>query len=297
MNGILCIDKPVEYTSFDVVARIRGMSKTKKVGHGGTLDPMATGVLPVFLGTATKAVSLLPNNNKRYLATFQLGIKTDTLDSYGKILSKTKSYIKTEQLEQILPDFRGEISQLPPMYSAVRVNGRRLYDFAREGKEIERTPRMVTVYQLELTDFDEASQRGGLDISCSKGTYIRTIIQDIGERLSVGGVMTGLVRTEACGFTLDDCLTLEQVQERTQAGCLIQELIPVDRAFRDYPLLRLNEVQADKFRHGVKLDLNRIQYMDFPGMHRVYGPQGAFLGLAKLDCQKMELAIEKLFDV
>ena len=171
MNGILCIDKPVEYTSFDVVARIRGMSKTKKVGHGGTLDPMATGVLPVFLGTATKAVSLLPNNNKRYLATFQLGIKTDTLDSYGKILSKTKSYIKTEQLEQILPDFRGEISQLPPMYSAVRVNGRRLYDFAREGKEIERTPRMVTVYQLELTDFDEASQRGGLDISCSKGTY------------------------------------------------------------------------------------------------------------------------------
>ena len=158
-------------------------------------------------------------------------------------------------------------------------------------------PRTVTVYRLELTDFDEISQQGSLDVSCSKGTYIRTIIQDIGDRLSVGGTMTNLVRTEACGFTLENCLTLEQAQEKTQAGTLIEELLPVDRVFRDYPLLRLNGIQAEKFRHGVKLDLNRIQYLDSPGLHRAYGPKGRFLGLASLDKEKMELTIEKLFDI
>ena len=168
MNGILCINKPAKYTSFDVVARIRGMSKTKKVGHSGTLDPMATGVLPVFLGTATKAVGLLPNDDKRYTAAFQLGMKTDTLDSYGKILSQTESHITARQLEQVLSGFRGEISQLPPMYSAVRVNGQRLYNLAREGKEVDRMPRTVTVYRLELTDFDEISQQGSLDVDVYK---------------------------------------------------------------------------------------------------------------------------------
>lgn len=295
MNGILCIDKPSGYTSFDVVARMRGMAKTKRVGHAGTLDPMATGVLPVFIGNATKACDMLPVGDKRYIAAFRLGQTTDTQDSTGQILSQTESHISQEELQSRLAPFTGDIMQIPPMYSAVRVNGKRLYEIARAGGEVERKPRPVTIYALKLLEFDEAGQTGRLDISCSKGTYIRTIIHDLGEALGVGGVMTKLVRTEACSFRLEECISMEKAQELAVSGELEEKLLPVDKAFEVFPAIRLNGVQASKFRNGVRLDLNRIHYTDADGYHRVYDETGVFLGLASLKRQEMALKIEKMF--
>ena len=238
MNGILCINKPQEYTSFDVIARIRGMSKTKRVGHSGTLDPMATGVLPVFIGMATKACDLLPDDNKCYEAAFALGTETDTLDCWGTVKRVCDAHVRTEELTAILPRFTGEIEQIPPMYSAVRVNGQRLYDIARQGREIERTPRKVNVMRLACTNFDEERQTGTLSVSCSKGTYIRSIISDIGAALGCGAMMTGLVRVKACGFTLEDCITLDEAQALTQEGTLACKLLPVDRLFYHLPRMK-----------------------------------------------------------
>ncbi|MEG1027937.1 MAG: tRNA pseudouridine(55) synthase TruB, partial [Oscillospiraceae bacterium] len=186
MNGVLCINKPTEYTSFDVIARIRGMSKQKRVGHSGTLDPMATGVLPIFIGTATKACDILSDDDKEYVAEFKLGVTTDTLDIMGKVKQEKASFCKKQDILNLLPQFTGEIKQIPPMYSAVKINGQRLYDIARQGIEIQREAKTVTVYSLNLLDFNEETQTGKLSIACSKGTYIRTIIDDIGALLDVG---------------------------------------------------------------------------------------------------------------
>jgi len=295
MDGILCIDKPQDYTSFDVVARIRGMSGTKRVGHSGTLDPMATGVLPLFLGTATKGCGMLPDERKHYTADFRLGEVTDTLDVWGKTLDRRESRVTREELLARLPDFCGKIWQVPPMYSAVRVKGQRLYDIARQGGEVERTPRQVEVCRLELLSFDEESQSGRLEVLCQKGTYVRSLISDLGESLGPGGIMTGLVRTQAGGFTLDDCITLEEAQQLASEERLTERLLPVDRLFSHLPAVFLGQVQTDKFKHGVQLDLNRLRYKDVPGLHRVYGPQKQFLGLASLQKEDMSLKIEKLF--
>jgi len=297
MNGILCINKPEEYTSFDVVARIRGMSKTKRVGHSGTLDPLATGVLPIFIGNATKACDMLPNDDKSYIAEFQLGVKTDTLDISGDVVSTTKSEINKKQILDSLEQFRGDIQQIPPMYSAVRINGQRLYDLARQGKEVEREPKNVTILKLELLGFDEKTQTGKLEISCSKGTYIRTIISDMGDKLGVGGIMTTLCRTVACGFPLSDCITLEQAQEKTQNGTLENSLMSVDKMFTHLPEINLNETQSSKFVNGVKLDLGRVIYADIDTNHRVYNSNKQFIGIASLDKEKMVLVIEKMFAI
>ena len=295
MNGILCIDKPQDYTSFDVVARIRGMSKTKRVGHSGTLDPMATGVLPVFIGGAAKACDLLPDDSKGYTAGFRLGMVTDTLDQWGRVLEERQGRASGEALEAALSSFRGEIWQVPPMYSAVRIKGQRLYDIARQGREVERPPRRVEIQSLELLDFDESAQTGRLRVDCSKGTYIRSLISDLGERLGTGGILTSLVRTRAGCFTLEDCVTLEEAQALTAEGRLAERLKPVDQLFLQQPKIRLNPVQAVKFHNGVKLDLRRLRHRDADGFHRVYDPEGVFLGLASLDRQDMGLKIEKLF--
>lgn len=295
MDGILCINKPQEYTSFDVVARLRGMTKTKRVGHSGTLDPMATGVLPIFIGNATRACDLLPNDEKSYTAEFRLGQTTDTLDVWGTVRSSVESHVSRKDLEALLPRFRGEIEQIPPMYSAVRVNGQRLYDIARQGGEVERAAKTVFISKLHLLTFDEQTQTGTLEIECSKGTYIRTIISDLGACLGTGGIMTGLIRTKACGFTLADCVTLEEAQELTAQEQLAPRLQPVDHLFYGLPKMNLNEIQTIKFRNGVKLDLNRVFYKDLDGLHRVYGANKTFLGLASLDRTDMGLKIEKMF--
>lgn len=225
MNGVIIINKPQKFTSFDVVAVIRKLTGQRKIGHTGTLDPNATGVLPILLGNATKAQDIVPNHDKSYTAKFRLGMTTDTLDIWGAVTSQSDKTATEADVLSALENFRGEIEQLPPMYSAIKVNGQRLYDLARQGKEVERKPRKVTVYRLELKDFDEESQSGTLNISCSKGTYIRTIIDDLGKILKTGAVMTALCRTAACGYNLADSITLETARELAEKGEISEHIM------------------------------------------------------------------------
>ena len=233
MNGIICVNKPADFTSFDVVAKLRGILQTRRIGHGGTLDPMATGVLPVFVGTATKACDIMPDNTKSYRAGFRLGETTDTQDVTGNVLSRSEKPVGEDELRAVIPQFIGDIMQLPPMYSAVQVNGQRLYDLARKGIEVEREARQINVSAIELISYDPAAREGVLDISCGKGTYIRTIINDIGEMLGCGGAMTSLVRTSSGGFTLADCFTFEQIQQARDENRLEELILPAYTAARN----------------------------------------------------------------
>lgn len=294
MNGIICINKPQGFTSFDVVAKLRGILQTRRIGHGGTLDPMATGVLPVFVGTATKACDIMPDNSKSYRAGFRLGETTDTQDITGEITARSDMAVSEEQLREVIPQFTGRILQLPPMYSAVQVNGQRLYDLARKGVVIERTPREIEVERIELLRYDPEQREGKLDIYCGKGTYIRTIINDIGEKLGCGGIMTSLVRTGSGGFGLGDCYTLEEVQKARDEDRLGELILPVERVFAKLPKLRLGEAQTRMYRNGVKLDLERVR--DIRGGvtdYAVYGNDGCFIGTAFADFEKGILRVAK----
>ena len=292
LKGILCINKPQNFTSFDVVAKLRGILGMKRIGHAGTLDPMATGVLPIFLGTATKACDILPDNDKTYIAEFKLGLSTDTQDIWGRLIAeKSSDFITGEAFEDSLEKFRGDIMQIPPMYSAVSVNGKRLYDLARQGIEVEREPRPITVYELELLSFNESEKSGSLKISCSKGTYIRTLINDIAESLDTLGVMTSLVRIKASGFKIDNCVTLEKLEKMKEKNESFDNLVlPVEKAFSYYPKLMLFNKQAKMYKNGVKLDIGRIK--DFPnakdGIVRVY-TDGEFSGLARRDNEELRV--------
>ncbi len=294
MNGILCVNKPAGFTSFDVVAKLRGILRERRLGHGGTLDPMATGVLPVFVGTATKACDIMPDNTKSYRAGFRLGETTDTQDVTGEVLTRSDTAVAEIALRAVIPEFIGDIMQLPPMYSAVQVNGQRLYDLARKGVEVEREPRPITVYGIDLVSYDAASREGVLDISCGKGTYIRTIISDIGERLGCGGVMTSLVRTSSGGFTLGDCFTFEQIQQARDEERLEELILPIERVFAKLPRLKLNEAQTRMYRNGVKLDLARVHDIK-QGVtdYAVYGSDGAFIGTALADFEGGILRVAK----
>lgn len=295
LNGILCIHKPQDFTSFDVVKKLRGMTKIKKIGHAGTLDPMATGVLPVFLGAATKACDILPDQDKRYTAAFQLGLISNTQDIWGEILDRRESRVTKKDVLSQLSNFCGEIQQIPPMFSAVQINGQRLYDLARKGIEVEREPRTVRIYRLNLLSYDEENRSGTLDISCSKGTYIRTLIHDLGEALGAGGVMTSLTRTEAAGFSLQDCLTFQEVEELLRTDSLAQRVLPVDQVFKTYPAIRLSPVQSRKFLNGVRLDLKRVIHPKDVVTCRIYDSEGSFLGLADCCHGTMELVLRKFF--
>lgn len=261
MNGVLVVDKPQEFTSFDVVAVVRKLSGQRKIGHTGTLDPNATGVLPLLLGNATKAQDIVPNHDKEYVADFKLGITTDTLDIWGQVKSKTESDVKQGEIEEIIKQFTGEIEQIPPMFSAVSVNGQRLYDLARKGVEVERKLRTITVYELELVSFDEQNQSGRLRIKCSKGTYIRTLIDDIGAKLKVGAVMTALRRTMACGFEIENALTLDKIKELPREE-LERKLMSTESLFYTYPELYVTDAQANRFHNGGKLDVQRTKLAD-----------------------------------
>ena len=278
-NGIIIIDKPAGWTSMDVCAKLRGILKTKKVGHAGTLDPMATGVLPVFVGQATRAVSFAEDGEKEYIAGLRLGRTTDTQDISGETLDTHPVLTGREDLLHLLPRFTGEIQQVPPMYSAVKIGGQKLYQIARRGGEIERPARPVTVYELELLD-----QTGPGDytlrIRCSKGTYVRTLCHDIGQALSCGGCMASLRRTMAAGYTLDESHTLEQVQAQGEAL-----LRPVDTLFRQHPAYHITHPRVEQLcRNGnaftVKTPLDG-------GIYRVYGTEGDFLCLSRLENGQM----------
>ncbi|MCM1313970.1 MAG: tRNA pseudouridine(55) synthase TruB [Prevotella sp.] len=294
MNGILCINKPQNFTSFDVVAKLRGILGMKRLGHAGTLDPMATGVLPVFVGTATKACDIMPDNSKSYSAGFRLGQTTNTQDVTGKILTTSDKSVSENDINKIIPEFMGKIMQIPPMYSAVQVNGKRLYDLARQGIEVERQPREIEVENINLISYDEKTRTGNISISCGKGTYIRTIIHDIGGKLGCGGIMTSLVRTSASGFTLNDCYTFEEVQQARDENNLESLILPVERVFNSLPKLRLNEHQTKLYRNGVKLDLSRIHNIKTDcNLYSVYGFDGAFIGTALAEHENGILRVGK----
>lgn len=296
-DGILLIDKPQDYTSFDVVARMRGMLSTRKVGHAGTLDPMATGVLPIFVGRGTKCCDILPNQDKRYQAVFQLGKTTDTQDVTGRVIEEKPVVASREDVEKALERFRGRIQQIPPMYSAVQVNGKRLYELARQGIEVERKPREVQVYQLSLLESWEADHTYAIDVHCSKGTYIRTICHDIGQTLGCGAVLVQLRRTMAAGFFAEDCIPLEEAGRLAGEGRLYSRLIPVEAAFSSLPAVQLGEEQARMFRNGVRLDAGRccIQALSMENRYRVLAPEGRFLGIAHVEAASQNLICDKLF--
>lgn len=299
MNGVILIDKPAGFTSFDVIAVVRRLTGQRKTGHTGTLDPNATGVLPVLLGSATKAQDLIPNHDKSYIADFKLGITTNTLDIWGEVTSEAEAHFSEDDIQKILPRFQGEIEQLPPMFSAVQKNGQRLYDLARKGIEVEREKRRVTVYRLNLASFDESTQSGTLEISCSKGTYVRTIIDDIGRLLGSGAVMTALRRTEACGFSLDECISLDSLRELSELGNTASVLRPTESLFACYPDVFISEAQARRFSNGGALDMARTQLKntEIPDgqIYRVYNRENKFLGLGKADVESNLLKIFKLF--
>ena len=291
MNGVILIHKEKDFTSFDVVAVVRKLTGQKNVGHTGTLDPNATGVLPVLLGTATKAQDIIPCHDKKYRADFRLGIATDTLDIWGEVIEQKPSNVTADEIEKALRCFRGEIEQLPPMYSAVSVGGKRLYQYAREGKEVERRPRRVNVYSLELLSFDESSQSGTLDIYCSNGTYIRTIIDDLAHALGIVGVMTDLVRYEACGYPLDDCMTLDELRQRIDSGDN-SFLHSVESIFMAYDEVVVSDKQAHRFVNGNPLDIVRTPLRDRAEdkkIFRVKDRQGAFLSLGIIDGDSLKL--------
>lgn len=297
MNGILCMNKPQDFTSFDVIGKLRGILHMKRLGHTGTLDPMATGVLPILVGTATKACDILPNQDKTYQATVVFGKATDTLDIWGKPLQDyPEQHVTEAALRAILPEFLGDITQLPPMYSAVSVNGKRLYELARKGETVERPTRTVHIDAITLDAFDETQQTATLTVSCGKGTYIRTLLSDIGQRLGGDAVMTALTRTAACGYPLQDCLTFEQVTAAMADGTLEEHLLPTDSLFSSYPKLRLNAAQERMFCNGVKLDLKRLRNLQpDQDIYTVYGATGTFLGTALADRTQQELRIGKRF--
>ena len=291
MNGVILIHKEKDFTSFDVVAVVRKLMGQKKVGHTGTLDPNATGVLPVLLGTATKAQDIIPCHDKKYIADFRFGISTDTLDIWGKVVEEKPSNVTREDIERAIGSFRGEIEQLPPMYSAVSIDGKRLYQYAREGKEVERKPRKVTVYSLELTAVDEKTQSGTLDIYCSNGTYIRTIIDDLARSLGTVGVMTDLVRYEACGYRLEDCITLDTLKERVQSGDM-DFVKSVESIFAAYDEVSVSDKQAHRFVNGNPLDVVRTELRDKAAdkqLYRVKDRQGNFLSLGIVDGELLKL--------
>ncbi len=280
MTGIICINKPQDFTSFDVVAIMRRCFGTKKVGHGGTLDPMATGVLPVFVGGATKAVDIIPDSDKSYRGGFRLGLTSDTQDIWGALKRQGRSFASADELNEALSHFRGNIMQVPPMYSALKVNGQKLCDLARKGIEIEREPRPITVSRLEVVEFDGTD--GILEVDCSSGTYIRTLIHDIGEALGTGAVMTSLCRTRACGFSLSQCYTIDEIREADK-DTLQSRLLAVDEVFSPYRRVDLDEVQQRLYLNGVRLDADRLsERPDVGEPLRIYG-NGVFFGLAKVN--------------
>lgn len=275
MNGILLIDKEADWTSNDVVSKMRGILHERRIGHSGTLDPMATGLLVCFVGRATRAVEFAESHDKRYNAALRLGLKTDTQDIWGNVIEHRDVIIGEEQLRAVLRDFTGEQQQIPPMYSAIKHKGKRLYEIARSGGEVERQPRGITVHSIELLPNEDGDYR--LDIRCSKGTYIRTLCNDIGERLGCGGCMSSLRRVQAGMFSLEGAVTLSALQSYADEGRIDELLIPVDRVFAGTKEYTASSEQEKRLRCG-----NSVKAELPDGEYRVYSNSGEFLLLGRV---------------
>ena len=272
MNGIVIIDKPADWTSQDVVSKLRGVLHTKRIGHGGTLDPMATGVLPVFVGRATRGVEFFEHAEKTYEAVLRLGVTTTTEDIFGEVLEEREVAVTEEQLQAALAQFRGEIQQIPPMYSAIKINGQKLCDLARKGKEVERKPRTITIHTLECLEFTGLTAR--LRVYCSKGTYIRTLCKDIGAALGCGGCMESLRRVTAGEYVIEKAVPLQILIDSEDPG---QYLLPVDSMFMNHPAVTLTEKQEKCCRNGVAFTCNLAE-----DTYRVYDQKGEFLALSHM---------------
>jgi len=286
MNGIVIVDKPQGWTSQDVTAKLRGVFKTRRIGHGGTLDPMATGVLPVFVGRGTRGVEFFEHAEKTYEAVLRLGLTTDTEDITGTVLEEKPVTVTEEAFLQILERFRGEIQQIPPMYSALKVNGQKLCDLARKGKEVERQPRTITVHALQCLEF--AGNTAKLRIHCSKGTYIRTLCKDIGEALGCGGCMEALRRVTAGAYRAEEAVPLSVLVEAENPEAYLR---PVDSMFTQYPAVTLTEKQETRCRNGNSFTLKMPD-----GTYRAYSAGGEFLMLAKIKAGVMS-TIKSFFEV
>ena len=286
MNGIVIVDKPQGWTSQDVTARLRRVFATRRIGHGGTLDPMATGVLPVFVGRATRGVEFFEHAEKTYETVLRLGLTTDTEDVTGETLTTAVPSFTGERLQEVLESFRGEILQVPPMYSALKVNGQKLCDLARKGRTVERQPRPITIHELTLLDRTEETLR--LRVRCSKGTYIRTLCKDIGEALGCGGCMAELRRVTAGEYGIDEAVPLQTLLEAEEPE---KYLRPVDTMFRDLPAVTLTENQEKRCRNG-----NAFSVKLEEGTYRAYGKDGAFLMLAKVEDGVMS-TVKSFFEV
>ena len=286
MDGIVIVDKPQGWTSQDVTARLRRVFGTRRIGHGGTLDPMATGVLPVFVGRATRAVEFFEHAGKTYETVLRLGITTDTEDMTGTVLTEENVSFTEEQLQETLAAFRGEILQVPPMYSALKVNGQKLCDLARKGKTVARQPRPITIHELSLVERGENTLR--LRVRCSKGTYIRTLCKDIGEKLGCGGCMESLRRVAAGEYTIDEAVPLQTLLETERPEDYLRT---VDTMFRNYPSVTLTANQETRCRNG-----NAFSVSLAPGTYRAYSQDGEFLMLAKVDGGVMS-TIKSFFQV
>lgn len=293
MTGFVFLNKDEDMTSFFAASRLRRVFSTKKVGHTGTLDPMATGVLPVAVGGATRFIDFIPDSDKSYRARFLLGKTTDTLDITGKVLTESEVNVKREDIEKILPIFTGEIFQVPPMFSALKKDGVRLYDLARQGVEVEREKRKITVYYLSLTDY-EGENEFEIEVSCSKGTYIRTLIDDIGKELGCGAVMTGLCRTRANGVDISDCISLADLQALSEKGEEASALHGVD-SILPYKEIRVTDNQARRFSNGGELDTQRLKITPEEGIYKVYSHGGDFLGLGEIDEDKLQLKVKRVY--
>ena len=286
MNGILLIDKPAGWTSHDVVAKLRGVLHERRAGHSGTLDPMATGLLVLFFGRATRAVEFAEADEKEYVAGIRFGLCTDTQDITGTVLEEKPPAFTAEQLDEALSRFRGEISQLPPMYSAVKVGGKKLYEIARRGGQAERKPRQVTIHRLERGELNDDETM--LYVTCSKGTYIRTLCHDIGQTLGCGACMSSLRRLRAGCFTVDRAHTMEEVAAAVEQGRAEELLLPVDTLFSELEMITLTPKQEQRLKNGGRFSCGLAG-----GRYRACGPGGDFLALAEV--QSGELRAVKSF--
>lgn len=293
MTGIIPLFKGENITSFFAVNKLRRIVGEKKAGHTGTLDPNAIGVLPVALGGATRFIELLPTHKKAYQATFKTGFVSDTLDIWGEVKEVCDKTVTLDEVTVAADKFKGEINQLPPMFSALKKDGVRLYELARQGKEVEREPRKCTVYRLEINE--EENGEFSLYCECSAGTYIRTLISDIGDALGTGAVMTSLKRTYACGVKLEDCYTLEQLEELRQKNRLSEALIPLDKLLEDYPAVTVTDNQAVRFKNGGDLMISRVRGLGNFGLYRVYG-LNSFLGLGEYSPESDSLKVKRVYN-
>ena len=284
MDGIIIINKGKNYTSNDVVSIVKKITKSK-VGHTGTLDPNATGVLPLLIGNATKVSKYLINHDKEYEVVLQLGIRTETADVEGKVIEQkevTAEMLNKDNIEEKLQQFIGKQEQIPPIYSAIKVNGKKLYEYARKGQEVELKPRQIEIYSIQLVGINEKEKQITFKVKCSKGTYIRSLCEDISKKLGTVGYMKELNRLQVGEFYIKDAVTISEMKEKIEAGNL-ESIITIEEIFKNNPQIQLEQEQIEPYINGVKINTEKTN-----GVYRIYKPNGTFIGLGIIENSKLK---------